>query len=61
MLKANFGTAESEVKKHIGTDHSFCRGPSGRINPDLSDSAPKVADLADFWPYFRADFPADFH
>ena len=32
------------------------RGPSERINPDLSDSAPKVADLADFLPSSRADF-----
>ena len=24
MLKVKFGTAESKLKKHIGTDHSFC-------------------------------------
>jgi len=35
--------------------HYMTRGRIGRMNPDLSDSAPKVADLADFWPYFGAD------
>ena len=24
MLKVNFGTAESKLMKHIGTDHSIC-------------------------------------
>ena len=24
MLKVNFGTAESKLKEHIGTDHSIC-------------------------------------
>ena len=24
MLKVKFGTAESKLKKHIGTNHSFC-------------------------------------
>ena len=24
MLKVNCGTAESKLRKHIGTDHSFC-------------------------------------
>ena len=35
--------------------HYMTRGRIGRMNPDLSDSAPKVADLADIWPYFGAD------
>ena len=33
----------------------FFRGPTERMNPDFADSAPKVADLADIWPYFGAD------
>ena len=31
------------------------RGPTERMNADFADSAPKVADLADIWPYFGAD------
>ena len=30
-------------------------GPTERMNADFADSAPKVADLADIWPYFGAD------
>ena len=34
--------------------HAY-RGPTERMNADFADSAPKVADLADIWPYFGAD------
>ena len=32
-----------------------CRGANQRMNPDFAESAPKVADFADFWPIFPAD------
>ena len=31
------------------------RGANQRMNPDFAESAPKVADFADFWPIFPAD------
>ena len=35
--------------------YGILRGANQRMNPDFADSAPKVADFADIWPYFGAD------
>ena len=34
---------------------AMSRGANQRMNPDFAESAPKVADFADFWPIFPAD------
>ncbi len=39
----------------LGVFLSKFRVANQRMNPDFADSAPKVADFADIWPYFGAD------
>ena len=44
MLKVNFGTAESKLKKHIGTNHSL----GAEIQSDLSEKRNLLSAVPQF-------------